>query len=118
MPAIAPGDPFRSVLLYRMSKLGGGRMPHIASTEVDRAGVQLMYEWIQQLPSEAAKDKTGDETAGQLRQQEATNLERLLAAKLPEQTPHVESLLSTTSGALMPGLSQPRVVATRSGKTS
>ena len=34
---LAPGDPARSVLLYRMEKLGRGRMPHIGSEQVDRA---------------------------------------------------------------------------------
>ena len=28
---VAPGDPHRSVLLYRMAKFGRGRMPHIGS---------------------------------------------------------------------------------------
>ena len=28
---VAPGDPFRSVMLYRVSKLGGGRMPQVGS---------------------------------------------------------------------------------------
>lgn len=43
---IAPGDPFRSVLYYRMAKLGNGRMPHIGSTEVDREGLEVIYTWI------------------------------------------------------------------------
>src|SRR5262249_14453785 len=32
---IAPADPCRSVLYYRVSKLGNGRMPHIGSEIVD-----------------------------------------------------------------------------------
>jgi putative heme-binding domain-containing protein len=43
---IAPGEPFRSVLLYRMAKLGPGRMPHIGSDVVDRRGLQLVHNWI------------------------------------------------------------------------
>ena len=39
---IAPGDPSRSVLLYRMAKLGQGRMPHIGSDRVDEQGVRLL----------------------------------------------------------------------------
>ncbi|MBP85957.1 MAG: hypothetical protein CMJ64_04440 [Planctomycetaceae bacterium] len=97
---ISPGDPFRSVLLYRMSKLGGGRMPHIGSTEIDHDSLQLMYEWIQQIPRDATKDKTGDETAARIRQEEADGLERLLAAT-PPNSKLVTPLLSTTSGALM-----------------
>ncbi len=32
---IAPGDPTRSVLYYRVAKMGGGRMPRLGSVEVD-----------------------------------------------------------------------------------
>lgn len=49
---IAPGDPFRSVLYYRMSKQGRGRMPHIGSEIVDNAGVQLIRDWIRQMPAQ------------------------------------------------------------------
>jgi uncharacterized repeat protein (TIGR03806 family) len=47
---IRPGNPFQSVLLYRISKLGPGRMPHLGSTLVDKEGVSLLREWIRQLP--------------------------------------------------------------------
>lgn len=98
---ISPGDPLRSVLLYRMSKLGGGRMPHIGSTEVDRVGVELMREWIQQIPREVAKDHAGDEVASLLREQEAAALKRLLAAAEADRSELVQNLLATTSGALL-----------------
>ncbi len=47
---IAPGDPYRSVLYYRMSKLGRGRMPHLGSEVVDERGLRLIHDWIRQLP--------------------------------------------------------------------
>jgi uncharacterized repeat protein (TIGR03806 family) len=47
---LAPGDPYRSVLFYRMSKLGRGRMPHIGSEIVDERGVRLIHDWIRGLP--------------------------------------------------------------------
>jgi putative heme-binding domain-containing protein len=47
---LAPGDPYRSVLYYRMNKIGRGRMPHIGSELVDERGVALIYDWIRQLP--------------------------------------------------------------------
>jgi putative heme-binding domain-containing protein len=47
---LAPGDPYRSVLYYRMAKIGRGRMPHIGSEIVDDCGVGLMHEWIRRLP--------------------------------------------------------------------
>jgi putative heme-binding domain-containing protein len=46
---IVPGDPSRSVLLYRMSCSGRGRMPHIGSSRVDVVGVRLMRNWIRGL---------------------------------------------------------------------
>ena len=50
---IAPGDPFRSILYYRMAKLGPGRMPHAGSNVIDTAGLDLIHEWIRQLPGGA-----------------------------------------------------------------
>jgi putative heme-binding domain-containing protein len=46
---LTPGDPWRSVLLYRMSKLGSGRMPHLGSQVVDSFGLQLIERWIREL---------------------------------------------------------------------
>lgn len=43
---VAPGDPFASILLYRIAKTGSGRMPRIGSQHVDEAGVQLIRDWI------------------------------------------------------------------------
>ena len=48
---IRPGDPDGSVLLYRMAKLGGGRMPRLGSNEVDEKGVMLISRWIEQMPT-------------------------------------------------------------------
>jgi putative heme-binding domain-containing protein len=50
---VCGGDPARSVLLYRISKLGRGRMPHLGSEVVDRAGVALLSRWIKGLPAPA-----------------------------------------------------------------
>jgi putative heme-binding domain-containing protein len=47
---LAPGDPYRSTLYYRMAKLGRGRMPHIGSEIVDERGLRLIHDWIRQLP--------------------------------------------------------------------
>lgn len=43
---VAPGDPFRSVLYYRLAKLGPGRMPRLGGAEVDPLGTQLFHDWI------------------------------------------------------------------------
>jgi uncharacterized repeat protein (TIGR03806 family) len=47
---IVPGDPDRSMVLHRMTKLGLGRMPHVASSVIDEPAVTLIREWIKQLP--------------------------------------------------------------------
>jgi uncharacterized repeat protein (TIGR03806 family) len=46
---LVPGDPDRSLLAYRMGKLGLGRMPHIASNVVDTEAVELIREWIKEM---------------------------------------------------------------------
>ena len=50
---LVPGEPERSLMLYRMTKLGLGRMPHIASNVVDEKAVKLIQDWIKQLPENA-----------------------------------------------------------------
>ena len=47
---IVPGDPARSLVPYRMKKIGLGRMPHVGSNVVDEKAVKLVEEWIKQLP--------------------------------------------------------------------
>ncbi|MBC8356965.1 MAG: PQQ-dependent sugar dehydrogenase [Planctomycetes bacterium] len=96
---IAPGDPFRSVLLYRMAKLGGGRMPHIGSSEVDLAGVELIESWIRNMPLN--KEATRNLTISTRRVEAAVALEQLVEKQASDHAKLVERLLSTTSGALM-----------------
>ena len=50
---ISPGDPYRSVLYYRMSKHGRGRMPHLGSEIVDERGLRLVRDWLRTLPANA-----------------------------------------------------------------
>ena len=47
---IAPGHPERSVLLHRVSLRGRGQMPQLATTLVDQPAVDMLTEWIRQLP--------------------------------------------------------------------
>jgi mono/diheme cytochrome c family protein len=47
---LAPGDPYRSVLYYRMARTGPGHMPHLGSEIVDENGLKLIHDWIRQLP--------------------------------------------------------------------
>ena len=52
---IAPGDPLRSVLYYRMSHRGDGQMPPTSTNRIDYAGASLMREWIKQLQPHAVR---------------------------------------------------------------
>jgi putative heme-binding domain-containing protein len=85
---LSPGDPYRSVLYYRMAKLGRGRMPHIGSTVVDEAGLRLIRDWIQSLPGH--KD-------------ERLLVQQLRNSRLPaaERKAAVDRLLASTSSALL-----------------
>jgi hypothetical protein len=49
---VTPGNTNASAILKRMSILGEGRMPPLASTVFDRKAIQLLTEWIlEDLPS-------------------------------------------------------------------
>jgi glucose/arabinose dehydrogenase/mono/diheme cytochrome c family protein len=46
---VAPGEPERSVLHYRVSKRGPGQMPPLASSVVDEQAAKLLADWIRQM---------------------------------------------------------------------
>lgn len=46
---VAPGDPYRSVLYFRMMKFGRGRMPHLGSEWPDLPGTSMVAHWIRSL---------------------------------------------------------------------
>lgn len=50
---IAPGDPYRSVLLYRMATAGRGHMPYLGGKLIDDRGLLLVRDWIASLKPEA-----------------------------------------------------------------
>jgi putative heme-binding domain-containing protein len=49
---VAAGDPCRSILYYRMAKLGPGHMPQLGANLIDRRGLALVHDWISQLPAQ------------------------------------------------------------------
>ena len=95
---IAPGDPYRSVLLYRMAKQGNGRMPHLGSRRIDAAGLKLIHDWIANMPL----DETGwsPERLGQVSTQQK-QIHSLGLAKGDEKKASLVKLLAKPSGALM-----------------
>jgi uncharacterized repeat protein (TIGR03806 family) len=98
---LSPGDPYRSVLYYRMAKLGRGRMPHIGSEFVDEQGLRLIHDWIRQLPTL----KDGHGLIGKLRAlDDSVAKDRSAAtvkARAVERADLIRRLLSTTPSALM-----------------
>jgi putative heme-binding domain-containing protein len=85
---VCGGDPSRSALFYRVSKLGRGRMPHLGSEVLDEAGVDLLARWIATLPAPPDPSPARDADRSAL-----FNLRRGDVAAL-------DRLLATTSGAL------------------
>ncbi|MBI3467580.1 MAG: PQQ-dependent sugar dehydrogenase [Planctomycetes bacterium] len=98
---ISPGDPYRSLLLYRMAKLGYARMPYIGSQVVDSDGVALVERWIRSLPTDnpatISPPAAGDSD-------DARAFERLTSgAKSVSQEQRddaIRTLLKSTEGAL------------------
>jgi len=53
---VASGHPEQSLVVERMSKRGRGQMPPLASTIVDQQAIDLIRQWISQLPPPAATE--------------------------------------------------------------
>lgn len=93
---VAAGDPYRSVLYYRMAKLGRGHMPQFGATQIDAKGVELMHDWIAQLPVA----KGGHGGSANLRTAQTTALKQLRANDRAQDASVVAQLLATPSGAM------------------
>jgi uncharacterized repeat protein (TIGR03806 family) len=106
---VAPGDPERSILFYRMSKVGRGRMPHFGSRVIDDQGLALLREWIAQLDNSTAggvaeSDRSVIAAAKQLTATNRETLQTLLKGKdaaSERAQAAIDRLLSSTSGALL-----------------
>jgi len=93
---IAPGDPYRSTLFYRINTEGSGRMPHIGSRLVDEAGVRLLRDWIHSLP---AKDSADDDVIA-ARKLEEENAALLARWRGDTRRNDIAKLLSSMNGCL------------------
>ena len=114
---LAPGDPSRSVLFYRMAKLGPGRMPRLGSSVVDHEGLHLIHDWIAELrPSAEAGDvgqviaSLNDVTSGDER---IVRIDQLLSST----TSAVELMHAAGSGSLAPAV-RTEVVERGAGSTA
>ncbi|MBI83678.1 MAG: hypothetical protein CMJ81_10820 [Planctomycetaceae bacterium] len=98
---VAPGDPYRSVMHYRMATLGRGRMPHAGSGLVDVQGVALISDWICAL---AAEEDDAEAPPQSTEQRLAAEIALLQAQDPPAAEiaePAIERLLSSISGSLL-----------------
>jgi putative heme-binding domain-containing protein len=95
---LASGDPYRSVLFYRMAALGPGRMPRIGSNMVDVAGVRLIHDWIGQLPGAGLVGDAGSRASAR----DTAAVDRLGAtgAKAEDLNRQIDPLLASTGSAL------------------
>ena len=98
---IVPGDPYRSVLMYRFSKLGYARMPYIGSQVVDHAGVALIDQWIRTLSGESTEAAvSAPVTAGSTEYQAVQLLQTKDSAPRERREAAVRALIQSTEGAL------------------
>lgn len=85
---IAPGEPSRSVILYRTLKSGRGHMPQFGSNVIDAEGVRLLHDWIESMES-ASPTEPGPKPP-------------LRLSKFNGMKDHeIESALSTIEGAMI-----------------
>jgi uncharacterized repeat protein (TIGR03806 family) len=96
---LAPGDPYRSMLLYRMAQVGPGRMPRLGSTVVDERGLRLVEDWIQQLP---IADPAEVATRVGARAEVASAIQQLVDGALTsdQRAAVIDELLKSTSAAV------------------
>jgi putative heme-binding domain-containing protein len=94
---IAPGDPYRSVLYYRMSKLGHGRMPQFGSGVVDSFGTSLIRVWIESLHREDSAQKSVEP----LREKQRVKLWNYLGRDRVGADQELSELLASPGSALM-----------------
>ncbi|MDP3069554.1 MAG: PQQ-dependent sugar dehydrogenase [Opitutaceae bacterium] len=90
---IAPGDPARSVLLYRLATEGRGHMPYVGSRLVDARGLLLVRDWI------AGLNANNSEVAPAAKVQRDAELAALRSLRRGE-IAALAPLLATGSGAL------------------
>ncbi len=82
---LAPGNPYRSVVAYRISTEGAGHMPQIGSRLVDERGIAVVMEWLMTMESDSDAQEIADRSSKAI----ATNAEA-----------DVTPLLQSTEGSL------------------
>jgi putative heme-binding domain-containing protein len=86
---VKPGEPFRSLLYYRMAKTGSGHMPHLGAELIDERGLALIHDWIRSM-SPRPEDDT----------QLLAQLQAVARADTEKRAKVIDELLGSTSAAL------------------
>jgi putative heme-binding domain-containing protein len=97
---IVPGDPYRSVLMYRMSKLGYGRMPYIGSQLVDSEGLALVSDWIRSLSDKPSGNDSAPIVADSPEEKALVMLARTTISNSQEREAAIKLLVQSTEGSL------------------
>lgn len=103
---IAPGEPDRSVLYYRMAKFNNGRMPHIGSTLVDPKGITLIRNWIAEMGENPEKPLRRDYSEADVATALAapvTALDLAAVLALPDCSPELRTRVLAAAEKLQPG---------------
>ena len=95
---VAAGDPYASVLYYRLSKLGRGRMPHLGGQVTDQQALNLIHDWIKQLTPPDKEAKKAPDTSQQ-EQQVATALRAILTMPESERDQALDQQLASSRTA-------------------
>ena len=97
---VAAGHPERSVLYFRMAKLGRGRMPYSGASLPDPAGLDLVYRWIEEMPQEDGDQETPASYLQDLQQLTAASVNEGSALQ-ESRGRQIDQLLGTTSAAVL-----------------
>ena len=64
---VDPGNPYNSILYYRIATKGAGHMPMIGARSLDKTGIQLVHDWIRGMDpdKEVPKPSTNPNTVGE-----------------------------------------------------
>ena len=95
---VVPGDPYRSILFYRLAKLGRGRMPRAGSQTIDTHGLRLIHDWIAQLPSASAATHKSTDAEDAIRAAQSVLRE---PSSESEARQAADALLHSTRGAFV-----------------
>ncbi len=98
----AAGDPYRSALYFRISKLGKGHMPYIGSRIIDERGTKVVHDWIKSLPTGSTTNQINTAAISRARESQlrlAAELKSQASAQKAEAI--IDDLLKSPSGALV-----------------